>query len=83
MVPSDAPACGSSSRPAAEDEILRMLVLFRDHYADFRIKHFHERLVKRHDWRLGYTATVLLVNAPDVGQQRTARRRLASGVRFL
>src|SRR5512133_1429766 len=36
-----------SSRRAAEDEILRMLGLYREHYADFTVKHFHEQLVKR------------------------------------
>jgi transposase len=48
-----------SSRRAAEDEILRMLGLYREHYADFTVKHFHEQLVKRHDWRLGYTVTCI------------------------
>jgi transposase len=48
-----------SSRRAAEDEILRMLGLYRERYADFTIKHFHEQLVKRHAYKLGYTATKL------------------------
>ena len=34
-----------SSRRAAEDEILRMLGLYREHYAEFTVKHFHEQLV--------------------------------------
>src|SRR5512135_1600064 len=48
-----------SSRRAAEDEILRMLGLYREHYADFTVKHFHEQLVKRHAYKLGYTVTKL------------------------
>ena len=48
-----------SSRRAAEDEILRMLGLWREHYADFTVKHFHERLVKRHGYKPGYTVTKL------------------------
>ena len=48
-----------SGRRAAADEILRMLGLYREHYAEFTVKHFHEQLVKRHDWRLGYTVTKL------------------------
>jgi transposase len=39
-----------SSRRAAEEEILRMLGLYRAHYTDFTVKHFHEQLVKRHDY---------------------------------
>src|SRR5512134_2297085 len=46
-----------SSRRAAEAEIRRMLGLYRERYADFTIKHFHEQLVKRHDYTLGYTVT--------------------------
>ncbi len=48
-----------SNRRAAADEILRMLGLWRDHYADFTVKHFHEQLVKRHGYKLGYTVTKL------------------------
>jgi hypothetical protein len=38
-------------------EIARMLELYRGSYADFTVKHFHEQLVKRHDYKLGYTVT--------------------------
>ena len=34
-----------------------MLGLDRDTYSDFTVKHFHERLVKRHGYKLGYTVT--------------------------
>ena len=64
-----------SSRRAAEDEILRMLGLYREHYADFTVKHFHEQLVKRHDWRLGYTVTKLHLHR--AGLVKPAARRSA------
>src|SRR3546814_15362689 len=34
-----------------------MLGLYREHYADHTVKHFHEQLVKRHGYKLGYTVT--------------------------
>src|SRR3546814_2848254 len=46
-----------SGRRAAEAEIARMLGLYREHYADHTVKHFHEQLVKRHGYKLGYTVT--------------------------
>lgn len=72
----------SSGRRAAEDEILRMLGLYRQHYADFTVKHFHEQLVKRHDYKLGYTVTKLQLHraglvkpAPRRGAHRKRRPR--------
>ena len=64
-----------SGRRAAADEILRMLGLYREHYADFTVKHFHEQLVKRHDWRLGYTVTKLHLHRS--GLVKPAPRRSA------
>jgi transposase len=64
-----------SGRRAAEDEILRMLGLWREHYADFTVKHFHEQLVKRHDYKLGYTVTKLHLHR--AGLVRPAPRRSA------
>lgn len=46
-----------SGRRAGVVEIARMLDLYRDSYADFTVKHFHEQLVKRHGYKLGYTVT--------------------------
>jgi hypothetical protein len=37
------------------EEIARMLGLYEERYSDFTVKHFHERLVKRHHYKLGYT----------------------------
>src|SRR6266446_247702 len=59
--------------PAAELE--RMLGLYRDKYADFTVKHFHEHLLKRHDYRLGYTVTKLHLHV--AGLVRPARKRSA------
>lgn len=64
-----------SSRRAAEDEILRMLGLYREHYAEFTVKHFHEQLVKRHAYRLGYTVTKLHLHRS--GLVKPAPRRSA------
>jgi transposase len=71
-----------SGRRAAADEILRMLGLWREHYADFTVKHFHEQLVKRHDYKLGYTVTKLHLHrsglvkpAPRRSAHRKKRRR--------
>ena len=52
-----------------------MLGLYREHYADFTVKHFHEQLVKRHDWRLGYTVTKLHLHR--AGLVKPAPRRSA------
>jgi transposase len=62
-----------SSRRAAAEEILRMLGLYREVYADFTVKHFHEQLVKRHHYKLGYTVTRLSLQA--AGLVRPAPRR--------
>lgn len=64
-----------SNRRAAAEEILRMLDLWRDHYADFTVKHFHEQLVKRHGYKLGYTVTKLHLHRS--GLVRPAPRRSA------
>jgi transposase len=48
-----------SGRRAEVAEIERMLGLYRGGYADFTVKHFHEQLVKRHNYKLGYTVTKL------------------------
>lgn len=52
-----------------------MLGLYRDHYADFTVKHFHEQLVKRHGYKLGYTVTKLHLHRS--GLVRPAPRRSA------
>jgi len=48
---------GPSARRSPQEEVERMLGLYRDKYADFTVQHFHEQLKKRHGYTLGYTAT--------------------------
>jgi transposase len=64
-----------SSRRAAAAEIVRMLGLYEASYGDFTVKHFHEQLVKRHDYKLGYTVTRLALQG--AGLVRPAPRRSA------
>lgn len=64
-----------SPKRAPAGEIKRMLALFEDRYADFTVKHFHEQLVKRHGYRLGYTVTK--VHLQRAGLVRPAPKRSA------
>lgn len=64
-----------SPKRAPEEELERMLGLYRDKYADFTAKHFHEQLVKRHNYGLGYTVTRLALHA--AGLTRPAPKRSA------
>jgi transposase len=66
--------CGKvSPRRAASEEIERMLGLYRDKYSDFTVKHFHEKLVRHHDYKLGYTVTKLNLQASKLVQPAPAR----------
>ena len=62
-----------SPRRAPEAELQRMLGLFKEKYSDFTVKHFHEQLVKRHDYKLGYTVTK--VHLHRAGLVRPAAKR--------
>src|SRR3546814_325580 len=64
-----------SDRRASVAEISRMLDLYRGSYADFTVKHFHEQLVKRHGYKLGYTVTK--VHLQRAGLVRRAPKRSA------
>jgi transposase len=64
-----------SSRRAAAEEILRMLGLYEERYRGFTVKHFHEQLQKRHNYKLGYTVTRLALQG--AGLVRPAPRRSA------
>jgi transposase len=64
-----------SSRRAAAEEIARMLGLYEERYSDFTVKHFHEQLVKRHGYKLGYTVTRLSLQGS--GLVKPAARRSA------
>jgi hypothetical protein len=52
-----------------------MLGLYREEYADFTVKHFHEQLQKRHGYVLGYTVTRLALQT--AGLVKPAPRRSA------
>lgn len=55
-----------------------MLGLYRDLYRGFTVKHFHEQLVKRHNYVLGYTVTKLHLHRTGLVQQaknRSAHRK--------
>ena len=52
-----------------------MLGLYERLYSDFTVKHFHEQLVKRHGYKLGYTVTRLSLQS--AGLVRPAPRRSA------
>jgi transposase len=71
-----------SPRRASVAEISRMLDLYRGSYAAFTVKHFHEQLLKRHGYKLGYTVTKvhlqragLVVRAPRRSAHRKKRPR--------
>ena len=64
-----------SRKRAPKEELQRMLGLYCDKYADFTVKHFHEQLVKRHNYRLGYTVTKLALHM--AGLVRRAPKRSA------
>ena len=48
-----------SPRRASARELERMHDLYRECYSDFTVKHFHEQLVRRHNYKLCYTVTRL------------------------
>ena len=71
-----------SPRRAPAAELTRMQALYRGRYLGFNVKHFHEQLVKRHGYRLGYTVTRLhlqrvglVAKAPRRSRHRTRRER--------
>jgi transposase len=66
---------GPSPKRTPAEEVERMLGLYRDKYADFTVKHFHEQLQKRHNYTLGYTVTKLHLHR--AGLVRPAPKRSA------
>ncbi len=63
-----------SGRRAPAGELARMRRLYAERYHDFTVKHFHEQLVKRHNYRLGYTVTRLDLQAAGLVKPATRRR---------
>jgi transposase len=67
-----------SSRRAATEEILRMLGLYQERYSEFTVKHFHEQMTKRHNYKLGYTVTRLALQSAGLVKpvpKRSAHRK--------
>jgi transposase len=62
-----------SLRRAPVAEIERMLGLYRDIYRGFTVKHFHEQLLKRHNYVLGYTVTKLHLQREGLVQPAKTR----------
>jgi transposase len=62
-----------SPRRAPARELERMHELYRERYNDFTVKHFHEQLQRRHNYRLSYTVTRLSLQA--AGLVAKAKRR--------
>ena len=75
--------CGKvSPKRAPAEDIERMLGLYGDKYSDFTVKHFHEKLLARHNYVLCYTVTKLhlqasglVVPAPNRSAHRKKRAR--------
>lgn len=72
----------ASPRRAPEGELARARALYEEMYGGFTVKHFHEKLVKRHGYKLGYTVTRLSLQraglvrpAPRRGAHRRKRPR--------
>jgi transposase len=69
-----------SPRRAPEDELERVRALYQQHDQGFTIKHFHEKLERRHGYKLGYTTTRLhLQKTGMVRPAADARHAAASG----
>jgi hypothetical protein len=79
----------ASPRRAPERELERMHDLYRERYSDFTVKHFHEQLVQRHDYKLCYTVTKLSLQAAGLvaswppWRHATGFRRLLATVSML
>jgi len=71
-----------SSKRAPADELERMQAIYQEHDQGFTMKHFHEKLVERHDYKLDDTTTRLHLQktgavqpAPRRGAHRRKRPR--------
>jgi hypothetical protein len=62
-----------SPRRADRVEIGRMCALYRERHRDFTVKHFHETLVRDHNYKLCYTVTRLAVQSAGLVQKATLR----------
>ena len=69
---------GPSPLRASVAEIERMLGLYRDIYRGYTVQHFHEKLVARHNYKLGYTVTKLHLHRAGLvaqAKKRSAHRK--------
>jgi transposase len=62
-----------SPRRAPAAELTRMQILYQERYRDFTVKHFHEQLVKRHNYTLGYTVTRLALQVAGLAPRHQRR----------
>jgi transposase len=72
----------ASAKCVPADEAMRMKQLYRERYAGFTVKHFHEKLMAEHGFLWGYTWTKtalqlagLTARAPRRGAHRRRRPR--------
>lgn len=67
-----------SPHRAPASELERMRALYVEMYGGFTVKHFHEKLAKRHGYKLGYTVTRLALQSAGLvrpSPRRGAHRR--------
>lgn len=69
-----------SNRRAPESELECMRQLYREEFADFTVKHFHEHIRRHYGYTLGYTVTRLALQASGevkkaVGRGKHRKRR--------
>lgn len=62
-----------SGRRIAVDVATRVIALYATKYFDFNVKHFHEKLVSEHGFKLSYTWTKRVLQ--DAGQVKPATQR--------
>jgi hypothetical protein len=62
-----------SGRRLAVDVATRVIELYATKYFDFNVKHFHEKLVTEHGFKLSYTWTKRVLQ--DAGQVKRAKKR--------
>ena len=62
-----------SGRRIAADVATRVIELYATRYFDFNVKHFHEKLVSEHGYRLSYGWTKRVLQ--DAGQVKRATKR--------
>lgn len=63
----------ASPRRAPAAELTRMQRLYQERYRGMNVKHFHEHLVERHGYTLGYTVTRLALQAAKLVSRATRR----------